>query len=407
MTDKNLLFDDLMEQVLSQLKEKGYMDSTLTTYRRTYNRVHEYINERGTDVYTSSLGKEFLHSTNVKAATLVAYTCAIRRLDDYINQKPYRCHHDEPFVDVVDIYKEALDGYLDECKQMENKSATIQAKKKACTLFLNFIEQAGCLNLMELNTELISNALLIFSNKDNYAIIRQFLKYLASKNITKTDFSGIIPRHKKRKVVPTTYTPDEISRIESSINCKTDTGKRNLAIVLLATRMGLRAGDIAKLRYSEIDFDAGSINIIQGKTGQPLSLIMPEEVLSAILKHLENVNSFPEDGFIFHSMTAPYGRITPSIIRHVVVNCFISAGINISDKKHGPHSFRSSLASSMINDGAPYEVVRRILGHENPNVIKHYAKIDVEKLRTCSIEPPKPEGVLNDYLSGKKVIHHV
>ena len=407
MTDKILPFDDLKNQVLFQLKEKGYMDSTLTIYRRTYNRVHEYINKRGTDIYTSDLGKEFLHDTNVKTTTLIAYTCAIRRLDDYISQKPYRCHRGEPFVEIVSIYKDTLNGFLDECRQKGNKSATILAKKKACTLFLNFIKQSGCLNLMELNIEHISNALLIFSNKNNYAIIRQLLKYLASKDITKADYSGIIPRYKKRKVIPTTYTPDEIRRIESSINCKTDTGMRDLAIILLATRMGLRAGDIAKLRYSEINFDTGSINLIQEKTGQPLSLKMPEEVLNAILKHLKNVESLPEDGFIFHSMTAPYGRITPSIIRHAVVNGFINAGINVSNKKHGPHSFRSSLASSMINDGASYEVVRKILGHENPNVIKHYAKVDVEKLRICSIEPPSPTGILNEYLSGKKVIHHV
>ena len=39
----------------------------------------------------------------------------------------------------------------------------------------------------------------------------------------------------------------------------------------------------------------------------------------------------------------------------------------------------------MVNDNASYEVVRRILGHSNPDVIKHYAKADIENLRMCSI----------------------
>ena len=67
--------------------------------------------------------------------------------------------------------------------------------------------------------------------------------------------------------------------------------------------------------------------------------------------HFENLSSLFEDGYVFHSMSAPYGRITTSIIRHIVTNGFIDAKIDITDKKHGPHTFRSSLASSMVNDG--------------------------------------------------------
>lgn len=407
MTDKDLSFDDLIDQVLSQLKEKGYMDSTLITYRRTYIRVRKYINERGTDIYTSNLGKEFLHDANVKTSTLKAYACAIRRLDDFITQKPYRLHHGEPPVEVIDIFKDILDGFIDDCKQNGNKERTILVKKKICTLFLNFIEQSGCFSLEDLNVELISKAILIFSNKDNYAIIRQFLKYLVSKGITISDFSGIIPKYKRRKILPTTYTPNEIKQIESSINCETNTGKRDLAIIMLATRMGLRSGDIAKLRCSEINFDTRKISIIQEKTGQPITLEIPREVLNAILQHLGSLNFIPKDEFVFHSMKAPYERITTSIIRHVVLNGFINAGIDISNKKHGPHSFRSSLASSMINDGASYEVVRKILGHTDPDIIKHYARTDIEKLRMCSIDPPEPSGILNNYLTGKQVIRRV
>ena len=62
---------------------------------------------------------------------------------------------------------------------------------------------------------------------------------------------------------------------------------------------------------------------------------------------------------------------------------------------------------SMVNDGGSYETVRKILGHTDPDVIKHYAKTDIENLRFCAIAPPVPSGLFNDYLSGKKVISHV
>ncbi|MFR8945228.1 MAG: hypothetical protein ACLVH3_05810 [Blautia obeum] len=47
-------------------------------------------------------------------------------------------------------------------------------------------------------------------------------------------------------MIPTTYTPDEISRVEASVDTNTTIEKISLAIIRLASRMGLRAGGIAK-----------------------------------------------------------------------------------------------------------------------------------------------------------------
>ncbi len=78
-------------------------------------------------------------------------------------------------------------------------------------------------------------------------------------------------------------------------------------------------------------------------------------------------------------MSAPYGRITTSIIRHLINDCMEKAGIEAGLRKHGPHAFRSSLASHMIDDNNSYDIVRKILGQADPNVIKHYAKTDIER----------------------------
>ena len=300
MTENVLSFNDLTEQVLNQLKDHGYMESTLKVYQRTYNRVHVFINHQGTDFYSESLGEEFLQSLNVSSPTLSAYLCAIRRLDDYVSGNPYRCHHNNPADKVPEIYASVLKEFLDDSRTAGNKPATLQAKEWACIKFLNCIDQIGCSDLSDLDASTVSRALLTFANKDNYAIIRQFLKYLAYNGIL-PDLSGVVPKYKRRNVLPTTYTIDEICKVEDSVNITTDTGKRDLAVLRLATRMGLRAGDIAKLKWSEVNFNTGYINIIQEKTGVPLSLQMPQDVSSALKQHLENLVSLPEDGYIFHS----------------------------------------------------------------------------------------------------------
>ena len=82
---------------------------------------------------------------------------------------------------------------------------------------------------------------------------------------------------------------------------------------------------------------------------------------------------------------------------------FRIAGVNVEGRKHGPHVFRSSLASSMVNDGYPYETVRTVLGHTDPRAITHYAKLDIEKLRVCAIPVPPPSGKFKSFLKGGHV----
>ncbi len=404
MAENILTFYDLMEQVLIQLKNQGYMDSTITRYRRFYNRVNSYLNQMNIDIYTKADGERFLSTLNVSEATSVSYICAIRRLNDYLDGIPYRCHHGNPCDCVVDIYESVLNEYLDYCKGINNKPATIQAKERSCVIFLNYLELHGCSTLSKLSPELISQALLCFDNKDNYALIRLFLRYLFEEGHIKSDFSSIVPHYKRKQVLPTIYSPDEIRKIEYSIDIESITGKRNLAIIRLATRMGLRSGDIAKLKWSEIDFSTGYISIIQEKTSTPWMMQMPQEVYEVLVNYKKEDKTPRNDDYVFHSLSAPYGRITTSIIRHAVTNSFVAAGIDITEKKHGPHTFRASLASSMVNEGTTYETVRRILGHSDPDMIKHYARTDIENLRMYAIEPPLPTGLFSDYLTGKKVI---
>lgn len=407
MTNKTAPFNELMEGVLELLQSKGYMESTLTIYRQTYTRIQTFLNQCSTDVYTPEVGERFLAGTNVKKSTFVAYACAIRRLNDFNDGKPFRSHHECSHIQSPPEFSPVLDEYLRECMEGGNKPATLQSKERTCGFFLDLLKRDGCTDLSQMDAGTVSRLLLAFSNKDSYAVIRQFLRFLADKGVTEMDLSGVVPRYRRRKPLPTTYTPEEIARVEATVDVCTDTGKRNLAIIRLAARMGFRSGDIARLKLTEIDFSTGHINITQEKTGIPISIQMPSDVSDVLAAHIECDKRSAIDGYVFHCMSAPYGHISTSIIRHVVNESFTAAKIDTVGKKHGPHALRSSLASSMVNDGAPYEVVRRILGHSDPNVIKHYAKADIENLRKCSIDPSAPTGRFGDYLSGKEVVPHV
>lgn len=104
---------------------------------------------------------------------------------------------------------------------------------------------------------------------------------------------------------------------------------------------------------------------------------------------------------VFINVYAPYNPVTTSTIRTALKKYIKLSGIDSGCRKTGPHALRASLESSMVNDEISYETVRKILGHSSNNAIKHYARIDIEKLRRYSLIPPSPTGRFNAFLHGE------
>ena len=60
MSKKQTDFLTLSEAVIIELKGLGYMDSSLTNYRRLYRRVGSFMEERAVKEYLPAFGKAFI-----------------------------------------------------------------------------------------------------------------------------------------------------------------------------------------------------------------------------------------------------------------------------------------------------------------------------------------------------------
>ena len=70
------------------------------------------------------------------------------------------------------------------------------------------------------------------------------------------------------------------------------------------------------------------------------------------------------------------------------------AGIDISSRRHGAHSLRSSLASHLLTEGKNYPEIQQVLGQTSPDVARHYIRVEAGRLRECAIEAPAfPDGL--------------
>jgi len=145
---------------------------------------------------------------------------------------------------------------------------------------------------------------------DVISILRKLFVYL-NKNVgMKDNFYTILakPRSMDRKVYPS-MVPDELFRLVSSINRNSPEGKRDYAILLLATSAGLRAGDLASLKLSDIDWIKDEIHLIQGKTQETLILPLDKNVGNASADYILNGRPVSDSKNIFLRSCAPYNGL--------------------------------------------------------------------------------------------------
>jgi len=221
-------------------------------------------------------------------------------------------------------------------------------------------------------------------------IIRSFLRYAYDKKQTKTDLSLVVPRdnYKQQPKLPSVYSKEEAEMILSAVDRLTATGKRNYAILLLIVRLGLRASDIRGLSFDNIKWNINLISYEQCKTGQRIELPLPADVGEAIIDYLKYGRPETDDKHIFLEHAYTYKKLgektVPKIANHAICHC----GINISNRKHGSHALRHTMAGFLLEGKVPITLISELLGHSNIQSTMCYLRVDVENLRQCALDVP-------------------
>ena len=117
-----------------------------------------------------------------------------------------------------------------------------------------------------------------------------------------------------------------------------------------------------------------------------------------LLPKIADIFDVSIDNLFISSRGYKENPLTVKSLHFALTSYLEKADIDYTGKRHGFHSLRSSLSSSMVNDNVPYDIVRKVLGHTSDDSIKHYARLDIEELRKCSIEVPAPSGKFKIFL---------
>ena len=148
---------------------------------------------------------------------------------------------------------------------------------------------------------------------------------------------------------------------------------------------------LARFWNRSIHFENKTIKLIQTKTKEPLVLPLLPDVCAALKDYIENERPDCKTDYIFLNLPAPYtGPMQAASVYAIVSRVLAKTQIPTTGRRRGPHALRSSLATTLLDEGNDYPVIQKILGLVEPDTTKSYVKVNVELLRPYALPVPAP-----------------
>lgn len=220
--------------------------------------------------------------------------------------------------------------------------------------------------------------------------LRAFLRFLIAEGRCRAGLLGAIPvvPHWRLTVLPQYLPAEDVERLITCCYPTSRVGKRDLAILLLLARLGLRAGDIVQMRLSDIDWSGAWLHV-SGKSRRQTRLPLTQEIGQAIATYIQSGRFPAQTDALFLRARAPFRALGS----HCAVSAIVDRAFRRARVKRpgrgAAHLLRHSVASSMLRQGTSLQEISALLRHRSIETTQIYAKVDVAGLQ--QIAQPWPE----------------
>lgn len=219
--------------------------------------------------------------------------------------------------------------------------------------------------------------------------LRVFFRFLHSEGLCRDRLDDAVPMVPRRGTPLVRHLETVLfERLLSSLDSTSPRDLRDRAMILCVARLGLRAGEVARLQLEDLDWSNATLRIRSRKTGHGALLPLIQEVGMALAAYLQQAR--PETSnrevFVLHKLRigAP---ISGSIVRRAVERALDRAGIAAPTR--GSNLLRHSLATGLLEHGAGLQEIGDLMGHSSLATTRIYAAVNVIALREVGM--PWPE----------------
>jgi integrase/recombinase XerD len=370
-----------------------YAPLTAAEQLRLMAQVSRWLASQGLDCssLTDEVAGEFLRARRMAGYRNLRSARALVPLLDYLRSicvvpKPVTPIATTPAAKLLPDYRLYL---LHERRLVEG---TVQGYEEVARRFLDYCGQRGVSDVAAVTAVHISDFVLdeherrpSGSAKHAVTPLRSLLRFCQSRGLTTLDLAMAVPAaaHRRDASLPRSLTPREVARLLASCDRRTPRGRRDYAMLLLLSRLGLRAGELAALRLDDVDWRAGEIDI-PGKGGRRERLPLPDDVGQALVGYLRRGRPATGDRSLFVRFCAPRTGLRSSGVTRMVHAAGDRAGVAVT----GAHQLRHTAATQLLRSGAPLSEISQLLRHRRPATTAIYAKVDRAALRPLARQWP-------------------
>jgi site-specific recombinase XerD len=391
----------------AELVRLGYKDSTMVWYRGCWRRLQKYFAARGTGEFSLDVAMAWVEETcgffaKEQAGTLKPNDIYMFRVAQMLGE--YAAHgavlrrYNRSVSKLDGPGAEAVARFQAHLRAADRSVSTVRTYGTIAGEFVAFTGTRGGLACCDAATiEAFVATLAGYQAKSveqKLAGLRSFLRFASADGLAGAACLLAVPaaRAVRQARIPSVWDPGEVARIVAAIDRDNPCGKRDYAMILLITRLGLRGVDIRRLEFADFDWPGNRLLVTQAKTGHPVQLPLLKEVGWAVIDYIRHGRPDCDCPQVFVRHTAPIGPFSDQDHLHqILVKHARVAHVPVSEKRrHGMHSLRHSLATRLMEGGTPVEQIADILGHQSVQSTGVYLKSSLGLLSKCALDPDAP-----------------
>ena len=211
--------------------------------------------------------------------------------------------------------------------------------------------------------------------------LRSFFDYLIFESYRTNNPTDLIEAPKLGRKLPDVLSLDEIELMLNQIDLGHPQRHRNRAIVETLYGSGIRVSELTNLSLSNLFFEEGMIRV-SGKGNKqrlvPMGSVTKKYLELYIKASRIHLKINPKDQDVVF-LNRRGNRLTRQMIFTLIKQLAVKANIQ---KQVGPHTFRHSFATHLLENGADLRTIQILMGHESITTTEVYTHLDTQHLRS-------------------------
>jgi site-specific recombinase XerD len=187
--------------------------------------------------------------------------------------------------------------------------------------------------------------------------------------------------------MPRALSDEQLAQLMGSIDVSKPIGLRTRAIVECAGSLGLRAGEIAALRISDVDWREGAVRLPRTKSRRAQALPLLRGVGQALVAYLKSGRpESPTDRIFVRHYFPVGGPLQSTDVTNTVRRAMRRAGLRLPSI--GAHALRHTIASRLVRAGVGMKDIADVMRHRDIDTTRIYAKVDWPRLAEVALPWP-------------------